>query len=127
MAATAVAPVRTSSERTLVSDLPGRIGERVELRGWFTGMRRAKAIRFLVIRDRTGSVQAIHRGGPEAERLDELTPESAVRVVGTVREGAVARYRPVEIEIEAVELVAAARAPIAFDRRADAEGPPGQR
>jgi aspartyl/asparaginyl-tRNA synthetase len=107
-----IAPAGESTrERTFVCDLPNHIGERVVVQGWFDGLRRARTLRFLRIRDRSGTVQAVHRGPEGTEEIDSLTRESAVRITGTAREPAEARFGAVEVEVEELELLAAAEPP----------------
>jgi aspartyl/asparaginyl-tRNA synthetase len=106
-----IATAESTRERTFVGDLPGRIGERVVLQGWFDGLRRARTLRFLRIRDRTGTVQAVHRGPEGTQEVDAITRESAVRVIGTAREPAEARFGAVEVEVESIEVLSAAEAP----------------
>lgn len=76
--------------RVFIRDLRDRIGEEVMIFGWIHTLRRQRRMQFVLIRDPTGVVQAVHgRGGPSDElerRLDSLTTESAVKVTGTVVE-----------------------------------------
>jgi aspartyl/asparaginyl-tRNA synthetase len=105
------APIATATrERTFVCDLSQHLGQRVVLHGWVDGLRRARTLRFLTIRDRSGTVQAVHRGPAGTEEIDALTRESAVRVTGTVRKPAEPRFGAVEIEVEALDVLAAAEA-----------------
>lgn len=117
MGATGTAPAgaRPSLEKTYVRDLPKRLGQRVALYGWFNGMHRASAGRVLVIRDRTGTVPAVYRGTGSAAEVDGLSPESAVRVVGTVRTGASARFGAIEVDAESIDVVARAESPLPRD------------
>ncbi|ETX02037.1 MAG: hypothetical protein ETSY1_05050 [Candidatus Entotheonella factor] len=106
-------------EKIFVGDLPKYMGKRVVVHGWVVVLRRSKALRFLVIRDRTGTVQTVHRGAADAVDIDVISPESAVRVTGLVREGASARFGRVEIEVEAIEVLAWAQAPLPLDQNAE--------
>jgi aspartyl/asparaginyl-tRNA synthetase len=110
--------VMPSRDRIFIRDLPQHLSERITLHGWLVALRRAKAIRFLSIRDRTGTVQAVYRGNVGLQELDELPPESAIRVTGTVRESAVARFGTIEIEIETIDVLAIAQAPLPLDGNA---------
>jgi aspartyl-tRNA synthetase len=109
-------------DRTFVCDLSQHLGQRVVIHGWIDGLRRARTLRFLRIRDRTGTVQAVHRGPAGNEEIDALTRESAVRVIGTAREPAEARFGAVEIEVEALDVLAAAEAPASGGRAGAAAG-----
>ncbi len=73
-----------------ISRLPGLIGQTVTLQGWVMTTRSSGKIAFLVLRDGSGTVQAVF---PKNEIVDgawdrfaTLTQEAAVRVTGVVRE-----------------------------------------
>ncbi|MBI4598685.1 asparagine--tRNA ligase [Candidatus Uhrbacteria bacterium] len=72
-----------------ISDLPGLIGQEVELKGWAYNFRSSGKIFFLQFRDGTGRVQAVYTAAdlPEAEwkKLDGLRIESSVIVRGLVK------------------------------------------
>jgi asparaginyl-tRNA synthetase len=72
-----------------ISDLHAHEGERVTVRGWLMHHRDKKKLQFLVLRDGTGTVQAVafHDDlSPEVwERFGDLTQESSLVVTGTVR------------------------------------------
>jgi aspartyl-tRNA synthetase len=74
--------------RTLISELPEKIGERVRIRGWVHTVRDQKRVQFLVIRDESGLVQVVLPKEEPPTELNEavssLTAESAVTVLGTV-------------------------------------------
>lgn len=76
--------------RHYISDFPNLIGEKVELKGWVYNSRASKKIKFLQLRDGTGVVQCIFFKGECDEGCFEnfaaLTQETAVKVVGVVRE-----------------------------------------
>ncbi len=126
--AAAAAPEGTRA-RTFVADLAARVGERVVVNGWVERVRPGK--RIVQVRDRTGVVQGVVRADdgtvavvPEdVGGLETLTPESAVRATGTVRssrgDGAV------QLEIERLELLSPAAAPLPLAR--DVQATPDQR
>ncbi len=64
--------------RTLVKDLPQKVGETVELMGFLHWRRDLGKIQFILLRDRTGIVQVVTGG----RKLP--LPESSLRVVGRV-------------------------------------------
>jgi asparaginyl-tRNA synthetase len=72
-----------------ISDLHAHDGETVAVRGWLTHHRDKKKLQFLVVRDGTGTVQAVAFQddiSPEAwERIKGLTQESSIVVTGQVR------------------------------------------
>lgn len=70
-----------------IADLPNRVEESVVLRGWIRAIRSSGKIRFVELRDGTGTcqctVESIH---PEAfERLEGCGQETSLRLSGTVR------------------------------------------
>src|SRR5437660_12137603 len=72
-----------------ISDLHAHEGERVTVRGWLMHHRDKKKLQFLVLRDGTGTVQAVafqNDLSPESwEKFGDLTQESSLVVTGTVR------------------------------------------
>ncbi|MBI2484866.1 asparagine--tRNA ligase [Candidatus Uhrbacteria bacterium] len=72
-----------------VADLPGEVGEEVELKGWAYNFRSSGKIFFLQFRDGTGFVQIVYsKGGVEESLWQELTRvrmESSVVVRGVVK------------------------------------------
>ena len=46
-------------ERTLARDLKSSVGRRVKLQGWLHNLRKQGKVNFLILRDRTGIVQAV--------------------------------------------------------------------
>ncbi|MER3557946.1 MAG: aspartate--tRNA(Asn) ligase, partial [Thermus sp.] len=64
--------------RTLIEDLPQKIGETVELMGFLHWRRDLGKIQFILLRDRSGIVQVVTGG----RKLP--LPESSLRVVGRV-------------------------------------------
>ena len=67
--------------RTLVGELPDRIGQRVLLQGWVHRRRRLGAVAFLLVRDRSGGAQVVLGDGAV---LDALPEETVIAVEGTV-------------------------------------------
>lgn len=72
-----------------IEDLKNHVGEKVELKGWVYNKRGSKKVKFLILRDGTSHLQCVFfQGECQAEsfdNFDELTQETTVRVVGTVR------------------------------------------
>jgi len=73
-----------------VEDIGGHAGEDVEIRGWVYNKRSSGKVRFLLIRDGTGIIQATlfssQKDDPLFQQFDVLTLESSVIVRGSVRE-----------------------------------------
>jgi asparaginyl-tRNA synthetase len=73
-----------------VADLGEHVAQRVEIRGWLYDKRSSGKVRFLLVRDGSGVVQAVMAGHAVPEevfaRYDDATQESAVVVQGEVRE-----------------------------------------
>jgi nondiscriminating aspartyl-tRNA synthetase len=115
--------------RTLIADLPGKIGERVTVRGWVNAVRDQKRVQFVIVRDPTGMAQAVLGKDDPAtalnERISALTPESALSVTGTVVADERVKLGGLELQIEDVQIDALAQAEVpitpesALDKRID--------
>ncbi len=94
--------------------LPGRVGQKVEVRGWLYNRRSSGKLHFLEVRDGTAIVQAVAYG-PELEKtapglfeqLGALPQESSLMVRGTVK-ASPKQALGVEIGLESAEVVAVA-------------------
>jgi len=90
--------------RTWISELPERIGQSVELRGWISKQRSSGKIVFLEIRDGSDTVQAVAGRAdvsePTWERLQAVTHESTVRIEGLVKAD---RRAPSGVEVQLAE------------------------
>ncbi|MEK6650870.1 MAG: OB-fold nucleic acid binding domain-containing protein, partial [Bacteroidota bacterium] len=66
--------------RVYIEDLSRHIGEEVRLHGWLYNKRSSGKIRFLLLRDGTGTVQGVMVKGSVDDamfaKFDELTQES---------------------------------------------------
>jgi len=75
--------------RLYIEDLASHVGELVTLRGWLYNKRSSGKIRFLVLRDGTGLVQAVLLKNKLPDEVflsfDRLTQESSLEVTGVVR------------------------------------------
>lgn len=76
-------------DRVYVSEIGGRVGGVVVVKGWVSHLRSSGRIKFMVVRDGTGVVQCVVSGtdaGVAFEEFDQLTQETSLAVTGTVRE-----------------------------------------
>lgn len=91
--------------RYYISDLKDYVGQKVELKGWVYNTRSSGKVKFLEIRDGTGTVPCIFFKGECSdaayEMFEQLTQETSIRVTGTVREHP---KRKGEFEIGAIDL-----------------------
>jgi len=90
--------------RYYISDLKDYVGQKIELKGWAYNTRSSGKVKFLELRDGTGIVPCIFFkadcGDAAYDLFDQMSQESSVRVVGTVREHP---KRKGEFEIGVVE------------------------
>jgi len=114
--------------RTLIKDLPARVGQHVRIQGWVRTIRDQKRIQFLVVRDHTGTAQAtVERAEANAainRTIAGLTRESAVTVEGRVVENPVVRAGGLEILIERLVVEALADPLLPLDPSAAVEQNP---
>lgn len=102
--------------RSPVSAIRGRPGETVTVAGFVQAVRGQKRMQFLVLSDRTGSVQIAHERAGEDDRLAatiaSLTPGTAVAVTGEVVVDPRIRSGGVEIRAHCVEVPGPCAAPL---------------
>ncbi|MDH6110629.1 nondiscriminating aspartyl-tRNA synthetase [Kitasatospora sp. MAP12-15] len=105
--------------RTLIRELGSQPDATVTVHGWITTLRRQRRMQFVVLRDHTGQVQITHRRGGEADEveaaLEQLTPESAVKITGRVVANPVVKLGGLELVPERVEIVSLAEAGLPID------------
>jgi aspartyl-tRNA synthetase len=106
-------------DRTLVSELPQKIGQRVRLCGFADVLRLQKRMQFVVLRDHTGAVQLVHSrdegGDPLGDTLDGLTLESALCVTGDVVAAEQVKLGGLEVVVDSVEIMNLAETPLPMD------------
>ncbi len=89
-----------------IEDLKDHVGEEVEIRGWVYNKRSSGRVRFLLVRDGTGIVQATawsrQKDNPLFRAFDTLTQESSVIIRGKVKED---KRAPGGYEIELKEII----------------------
>ena len=74
-------------ERTLISQLSEKKGEKVHVAGWVDVRRDHGKLMFVVLRDRSGTVQSIIKSGVDAfESAQDIREQYVVSVQGTVNE-----------------------------------------
>ncbi|HSA96424.1 MAG TPA: OB-fold nucleic acid binding domain-containing protein, partial [Acidobacteriota bacterium] len=92
-------------EWVYVEDIAGSEGRDVEIRGWVYNKRSSGKIRFLLVRDGTGLIQATAFSADKDsllfQQFDRLTQESSVVVRGRVRAD---KRAPGGFELEMTEL-----------------------
>ena len=99
-----------------ISELSKYIGQTVALQGWVHTLRDQKHVQFLILRNRTGSVQVVHeKTGALAEKVSALTRESAIAISGRVVENPNVRLEGVEIQLAELSVVNAAESPLPLD------------
>jgi aspartyl-tRNA synthetase len=112
-------------KRTLIAELPQRIGEQVRIRGWVQALRDQKRVQFIVLRDESGLAQVVlAKEDPPSElneRISALTVESAVTIIGTVAADERVNLGGLEVKLEELEVDALAEPelPIAPDSALD--------
>lgn len=95
-------------KRTFIGSLDSLVGSNVTVCGWIDTVRSQKKMLFVVIRDHTGSVQAIHpRQGPGdriEETIEKLTTASTAIITGKLIANEQVKLRGLEIQIEQIEI-----------------------
>lgn len=90
--------------RTLIRELPNKIGETVTIRGWLHKKRLLGGLNFLTIRDRSGLAQNLLEDKDEIEKLRGLQVGTVVAFTGTVvadeRAPGGAELHDVTVEVE---------------------------
>ncbi|HEV7162800.1 MAG TPA: amino acid--tRNA ligase-related protein, partial [Solirubrobacteraceae bacterium] len=112
-------------ERTLIEELPGRLGEQVRVRGWVQTVRDQKRMQFVIVRDESGLAQVVlPKEDPPSElnaAVSALTMESAVSLTGTAVADERVKLGGLELKLESLELDSPAEPelPIAPDSALD--------
>ncbi len=76
-------------DRTYISDVKDRLGERIKVQGFVENFRNSKSMAFIVLKDITGKLQITiekEKSPQLLEKLDQLTGDSVITVIGTVME-----------------------------------------
>ncbi len=95
--------------RTYIKDIKNKIGEEIKIKGFVQTIRDQSKIKFLIIRDISGIIQAVLLSeNSEAFKIsDGLTNESVVEIIGKVKEEKQAP-EGVEIEIKEIKILSLA-------------------
>src|SRR5262249_36682254 len=103
------------AERTMIADLPVRLGSVVRVAGFVEAIRDQKRMQFLILHDRSGAVQIAHDkvGNPAlAARIAALTIGSAVAIAGRCQNVPAVKLGAIEIAAEAMVVHSLAEAPL---------------
>jgi aspartyl-tRNA synthetase len=95
-------------ERTLISETIKKVGEKVRICGWVQIVRDQGAIKFLILRDRTGIIQAVSiKNIAMAKIINSLSLESVVEIIGTAKKE---KQAPggIEVTIEKIKILSSA-------------------
>jgi len=101
-------------ERILIDQLKNKIGKEVRIRGRVDTIRDQGKIVFLIIRDRSGKIQAVAWQGNGEELIKtvkSLTPESIVDITGEVKEANQVE-QGFEIDIKDIKIDSLAQSPL---------------
>ncbi|HUV42642.1 MAG TPA: aspartate--tRNA ligase [Patescibacteria group bacterium] len=106
-------------ERTLIKEIPKKIGKKVRLNGWIDRRRDHGKLVFIDLKDRTGLVQIVGK-----EKLGELRISDVVTIEGKVKKRPKDLINPkiptgeIEVELEKIEILARSE-DLPFDIRGD--------
>ena len=92
--------------RTLISDLPSKMGETVTIAGWLHRLRDMKNFGFAIIRDRSGLVQAV-LSPEQTEQLRGMQVETVLKLSGKVvkKQSKDKDANEVEVQVESMEIL----------------------
>jgi aspartyl-tRNA synthetase len=111
--------------RVLVKDVKGNESNEVTVCGFVDAVRNQKRMQFLIIRDHTGKIQAIHAkdgdNDPIAAAINSLTVESAVSVTGRMVVNPSVKLGGCEIEITDIKIHSLAETPLPITDESDLE------
>ncbi len=105
-------------ERVYASEVPGKAGEKVLVKGWVQETRVFGGLKFIILKDRTGLMQITLPKKAVSEEsfnlADKLTKESVLYITGKVKKSEKAQMGA-EIIPEKIEVIAKAKAPTPID------------
>ena len=95
------------------------VGQKVTLEGFVHKVRDQKSVQFIILRDRSGMVQAVIEKNEKNEHINQivsnLTRESVVKIVGRVIGNPRVKLGGIEVLIEGIEILSKAASPLPFD------------
>lgn len=105
-------------ERTLINDLRSQVGQLVTIKGWLQKLRDQKKMQFLVVRDHTGTAQAVFEKTANEElaaKISGLTAESALKITGLLIDNPIVKMGGLELQLQSVEVENMAESPLPLD------------
>ena len=107
--------------RIPISELDSHAGKQVMVSGFVDRVRDIKKVVFVVVRDRTGLIQAtvdVEAAPKEViETSRALTPESVVTITGKLLKNTAVKLRGLEIIPEKIEIASLATSPLPIDEK----------
>ena len=104
----------TPVTRILASELPAHAGEPVTVEGWLHRRRTLKSVTFLILRDRTGLIQAVLTTPEQLAAVEGVSEETVLRVNGIATPNEQAPGG-VELTEPSVTVLSSLAAPSPFD------------
>jgi aspartyl-tRNA synthetase len=105
-------------ERVLIKDLKEHLNKETLLKGWVQDVRNLNKIKFIILRDRSGVMQAVAFKNETDENvfgsINDLTPESVIEIVGIPKENKESRFG-IEVQIRKISLISLASVPLPID------------
>lgn len=105
-------------ERTLIQDLHKHLNTEVLLQGWIAEVRNLSKIKFIILRDRSGDMQALAlKADTEPttfELINTLTKESVIEITGIPKENKESRWG-IEVLIKKIALISKSATPLPID------------
>lgn len=104
-------------DRTLIENLRDCLGQPVKIQGWLQKLRDQKKMQFLIVRDRGGAVQVTFEKSRDtalADKISQLSIESAIHLTGTVVENPIVKLGGIEIQLETLSVDNPAESPLPF-------------
>src|SRR5687767_2293123 len=96
-------------QRTHITDIREKIGQRVTAKGFVHVLRDQKAVQFIVLRDHTGMIQIVVERSETNRAVNDLITglhrESAIEVTGLVVSNPTVKLGQIEIQLEAIKIV----------------------